>query len=121
VVDNQGKRRRSSEPDPLDRIFHALSDPSRRQIVEILREAGELRVGDIAETFAMSLNAVSKHLKVLESAGLVRRRVEGREHFICVVWSTLELPHAWLDFHRHFWTRRLDALADHVYREEHEE
>lgn len=77
----------------------------------MLREAGRLRVGDIGAAFSISLNAVSKHLKVLEAAGLIEREVSGREHWIAVNWSGLAAPHQWLDAHRRFWSERLDALA----------
>lgn len=77
----------------------------------MLREAGELRVSDIAAAFSFSLNAASKHLKVLETAGLVSREVRGREHWIAVRWDGLAAAHQWLDAHRHFWNERLDALA----------
>ena len=68
----------------LSAAFHALSDPSRRSIIELLRNADELRVTDIARTFTMSLNAVSKHLKVLEEAHLVVTERDGRvkRHFL---------------------------------------
>ena len=100
----------------LDRVFGALGDPSRRRIIALLREAGDLKVGDIATVFSMSLNGVSKHLKVLERAGLVLRRVEGREHWLCVDWEGLREAYQWLHFHRHFWGGRLDSLADYFQR-----
>jgi DNA-binding transcriptional ArsR family regulator len=102
------------DKDPLDLVFHALADPSRRKVIALLREAGELKVGDLAEAFSMSLNGVSKHLKVLETAGLVRRRVVGREHWIAVGWRALEPARDWLDSQYFFWQRRLEALADAV-------
>jgi len=95
----------------LDRVFHALSDASRRRIVAIPREPGPLRVTDVAAAFEMSLNGVSKHLKVLEAAELVRREVRGREHWLSVVPAAFEDARAWLDVHRHFWGERLDALG----------
>ena len=105
---------RLDEEERLSAVFRALSDPSRRKIIELLRESGELKVGDIAEVFSMSLNGVSKHLKVLERAGVVRRRVEGRQHWIRVDWEALQQPYEWLHFYRHFWGGRLDALVDYV-------
>lgn len=104
----------SPKEDRLNGIFASLADPSRRKIIALLREAGELRVGDIAQAFSMSLNGVSKHLKALEAAGLVSRRIQGRQHFIRVNWETLEPAHSWLDFHRHYWSSRLDRLASRV-------
>lgn len=98
----------------LNRVFRTLADPSRRRIIALLREAGELKVGDLAEAFAMSLNGVSKHLKVLEKAGLIQRRVEGREHWIRVNFEALQEPYEWLHFYHHFWSGRLDSLIDYV-------
>ncbi len=98
----------------LSSVFHTLADPSRRRIIELLREAGELKVGDLAEAFSMSLNGVSKHLKVLEKAGLVLRRVDGREHWISANWEALQQPYEWLHFYHHFWSGRLDSLVDYV-------
>jgi DNA-binding transcriptional ArsR family regulator len=98
----------------LDRVFHSLADPSRRRIIALLREAGEMKVGDIAVAFDMSLNGVSKHLKVLEGAELITRRVEGREHWLSVNWSSLQPAYEWLHFHHHFWSERLDALVDYA-------
>src|SRR3954452_23525220 len=66
----------------LDRVYSALADGSRRTIVWRLAAEGELKVTDLARPFDMSLNAVSKHIKVLEHAGLVRRRVSGRDHWL---------------------------------------
>ena len=98
----------------LDRVFAALADPSRRRIIGLLREAGDLKVGDIATTFSMSLNGVSKHLKVLERAGLVQRRIEGREHWLRVDWERLQEAYQWLHYFRHFWGGRLDSLAGYL-------
>lgn len=105
---------REAASERLDQVFRALSDPSRRRILALLREAGELRVGDIAAAFDMSLNGVSKHLKGLEAAGLVSRRVAGRVHFISVEWSALQPAYEYLHAHHHFWSSRLDALVDYV-------
>lgn len=115
MVDNNARTRSGSEREErLNQAFRTLADPTRRQIIELLREAGELNVGDIAEAFSMSLNGVSKHLKVLERANLILRRVEGREHRLSVNWEALQLPYEWLHFYRHFWGGRLDALVDYV-------
>ncbi len=113
MVDKKTRLRRASEQ-RLSRTFAALSDPSRRRIIELLREADELRVSDIAEAFSMSLNGVSKHLKVLERAELLERRVEGREHWFSVNWATLQLPYDWLHVYSHFWSRRMDALVEYI-------
>jgi DNA-binding transcriptional ArsR family regulator len=115
MVDDQRPRRVGKKQEAqLNAVFHALSDPSRRRIVELLRVSGELKLGAIAQTFKMSLNGVSKHVKVLEAAGLVRRRIDGREHWLSVEWPALQQPYEWLHFYQHYWTGRLDALVDYV-------
>ena len=94
----------------LDRTLAALADPTRRAIVARLT-AGDAKVGEVAEPFEMSLNAVSKHLKVLEGAGLVRREVRGREHWLSFDGEPLTAASDWIDHYRVFWEGRLDALA----------
>ncbi|MEE9386054.1 MAG: metalloregulator ArsR/SmtB family transcription factor [Nannocystaceae bacterium] len=113
------RRGESERPQRLDRVFRSLADPNRRRILALLREGGELRVGDIAASFEMSLNGVSKHLKAMESAGLVSRRIEGRTHWIRVEWSALQPAYSFLHSHHHFWSERLDALADYISQQEH--
>ena len=95
----------------LDLTFGALSDRSRREILRLLRR-GELRVTEIAAPFALSLNAVSKHVRALERAGLVRRRISGRDHYIALAPSPLHTAAEWLEQYRDFWEARLDALED---------
>ena len=97
----------------LDRVFAAVADPTRRAILARLRK-GPATIGDIARPFPVSLNAISKHVKVLEGAGLVRRRVVGRQHYCAVEPKALEDAAAWLAHHREFWTARLDALERHL-------
>lgn len=94
----------------LDRTLAALADPTRRAIVARLSE-GNARVTEVAAPFSMSLNAVSKHLKVLENAGLVRREVRGREHWLSFDGAPLVAASDWIDHYRRFWEGRLDALA----------
>ncbi len=101
----------------LDLLFQALADPNRRRVLALLRESGEMRVGDIASAFEMSLNGVSKHLKVLEKAGLVVRRREGTAHLLSVDWKALGPMVEWLDVARTFWGNRLEALAVYVEQE----
>jgi DNA-binding transcriptional ArsR family regulator len=108
-----GDRSKARAEKLLDRVFHCLSDPARRKILALLREAGELKVGEIGKAFAMTQNGVSKHLKVLEDAGLVTRRVDGRVHWISVNWPALQPAYSWLHFHHHFWSERLEALVDY--------
>lgn len=100
----------------LSVVLQALADPSRRKILSLLRNVNEMRVGDIAAAFEMSLNGVSKHLKVLESARLVLRRKEGTAHFIALHWAGLAPLLDWLDTSREFWGNRLDALESYVSR-----
>jgi len=102
------------EDSKLSRVFQSLSDPKRRKIVELLREAGESTINDVAEAFDISLNAVSKHLKNLEKAGIINRRIVGREHFVSIQWESLMQPYQWLHYYHHYWSRRLDALVDYA-------
>ncbi|HXZ01433.1 MAG TPA: metalloregulator ArsR/SmtB family transcription factor [Stellaceae bacterium] len=95
----------------LDRTFAALADPTRRAILARLA-LGEASVGALAAPFRMSLPAISKHLKVLESAGLLLREKRGREHRCRLDPAPLQRGRAWLDEIRLFWDARLDALAD---------
>ena len=93
----------------LDRTLTALADPTRRAILQRLAE-GEARVTDLARPFAMSLNSVSKHIRMLERARLVRRRRAGREHLMSFNPEPLDEAAAWIAAQRAFWTARLDAL-----------
>lgn len=95
----------------LDLAFAALADPTRRRIVARLTR-GEVRVTDLAVPFDMSLNAVSKHVKVLERAGLVRRARLGREHYLHLRAVPLREVVRWTSQFERFWTRRLDALGE---------
>jgi DNA-binding transcriptional ArsR family regulator len=94
----------------LDTTLAALADPTRRAILARLTD-GDARVTEVAAPFEMSLNAVSKHLKVLEGAGLVRREVRGREHWLSFDGAPLTAASDWIDHYRRFWEGRLDALA----------
>lgn len=93
----------------IDIVFHALSDATRRQMLQELT-LGERTVGQLAEPYAMSLAAASKHIKVLEGAGLVRREIQGRTHLCRLEPGPLATAHQWLGFYEHFWTDRLDTL-----------
>lgn len=116
------ERRRSTAPTDgdasmtgtdLDRIFGALSDPTRRRLLETLRD-GSARVTDLAEPLPTSLNAVSKHLKVLEGAGLVRRDIVGREHRISLDATPFLDAMDWIARYEAFWTERIDALEAYL-------
>ncbi len=93
----------------LDTVFNALADPTRRALLADL-SSGEQRVSDLAKPFEMSLAGVSKHIQVLEKAGLIERRVDGRTHYCRLDPRALENAHEWLTFYQQFWTERLDAL-----------
>jgi DNA-binding transcriptional ArsR family regulator len=96
-------------PPTLDRAFAALSDPTRRALVGRLAR-GPARVTDLAERFPISLNAVSKHLKVLERAGLLKRRRAGREHRMELRPAPLREIARWTSRYQRFWNDKLDAL-----------
>jgi DNA-binding transcriptional ArsR family regulator len=106
----------SSADDQLDMVFHALSDRTRRALVARLAE-GPCIVTELAEPFEMSLPAVSKHLKVLESAGLVARAVDGRIYRCSLMGEPLREAELWLDCYRSFWEDTLGALARYVERD----
>jgi DNA-binding transcriptional ArsR family regulator len=93
----------------LDAVFHALGDATRRTMLRDLA-GGERTVGQLAEPFAISLAAASKHIKALENAGLIRREVRGRTHVCRLAPGPLASAHQWLSFYERFWTNRLDEL-----------
>ena len=93
----------------LDRVFQALADPTRRAILARLC-AGEETVGRLSEPFSLSFAAVSKHIGVLERAGLVARKARGRERICRMNPAALGDARAWLEFHERFWSDRLAAL-----------
>src|SRR5258706_15293070 len=93
----------------LDQTLIALADPTRRAILQRL-SLGEARVTELADPFAMSLNSVSKHIRMLERARLVRRRRVWREHFLSINPKSLEEAGTWIEVQRAAWTLRLDAL-----------
>jgi DNA-binding transcriptional ArsR family regulator len=97
----------------LDRIFSALADPTRRAIISDLRRR-PATLSEIARPFPVSFNAISKHMMVLERAGLIRREVRGREHFCSLRAKPLADADRWLEHYREFWTTRLDALERHL-------
>lgn len=99
------------DKDALDMVFHALSDATRRAMLETLA-AGPAKVGELAEPFAMSLSAASKHIKVLEAAGLVKRRVEGRIHYCSLEARPMHAGVEWMRHYEKFWQQRLDVLEN---------
>ena len=99
----------------LDNTFHAVADPTRRAILKMLSER-QARVTEIAKSFPYSLNAISKHLKVLEQAGLIRREIKGRDHFCQLDSAPLQEASDWFAFYRQFWEERLDAMERYITR-----
>jgi DNA-binding transcriptional ArsR family regulator len=97
----------------LDSTFAALSDPTRRGIIAKLAR-GELSVTALAEPYAMSLPAVSKHLRVLENAGLIERRKVGRTHHCRLTPKPMQRASDWLSRYRAFWDSQFDNLAGHL-------
>lgn len=95
--------------DRLDATFHALACPTRRGMLASLM-SGEKTVSALAEPYAMSLAAVSKHIKKLEEAGLVERKVEGRTHYCRLNAQNMAEAHAWMERYRRFWEGKLDLL-----------
>ena len=98
-------------PSSLDTIYAAIADPTRRAILGALA-AGDITVGALADRFPMSFNGVSKHVKVLERAGLLTRRVAGREHWLSLRPKPLGKAAQWLEQYREFWDTRLAALEE---------
>jgi len=101
----------------LDDVLLGLADETRRAILRRLAQ-GEARVTDLAEPFDMSLNSVSKHIRLLERAGLVRRRIAGREHYLTFDPRPLDEASAWIERQRTAWSKRLDALEAALHAED---
>ena len=93
----------------LDAVFHALSDPTRRSMLAHLSEK-ERTISELATPFRMSLAGASKHVKVLETAGLVTRVVQGRIHMCRLRAARLAQADAWLKHYERYWTENLDTL-----------
>lgn len=94
----------------MDAVFHALAHDARRAMLRRLAQ-GEQTVGELAAPLSMSLAAASKHVKVLERAGLIQRTVDGRRHVCRLEPGPLASASAWLHFYERHWNERLDALA----------
>lgn len=93
----------------LDQVFAALSDPTRRAIVETLAR-GEATVGTVAEPHDMALPSISKHIKVLELAGMITRRVEGRQHWLRLAPDGFRSAAEWFTHYQQFWSESVDRL-----------
>lgn len=103
------KVNRMVEQQTLDAVFHALSDPTRRAMLQSL-SGSQHTVGELARPFDISLAAASKHIKVLERAGLVRRSIEGRTHVCSLDAGPMHAGMEWIRHYEKFWNARLDAL-----------
>lgn len=101
---------------PLDTVFYSLADPTRRDILDRLK-FGELRVGEVAEPYHMSLPAISKHLKVLERASLIRKRKEGKERIVELELAAMIRASEYLKQYEQLWNERFDLL-EHMLKEE---
>jgi DNA-binding transcriptional ArsR family regulator len=101
------------EEHALDAVFHALADPTRRGILQVLSQ-GERSLGEVASPFDMTLAGASKHVKVLEAAGLLQRRVQGRRHLLALRAERLAAVDAWLRTYEQYWREGLSALADAI-------
>lgn len=103
------------EDQVLDRAYAALADPTRRLLLETLRQ-GDARITDLAAPLPMTFAGVSRHIGVLESAGLVRREVRGREHWLSLQPDGLKLAQQWINEQTEFWSVRTEALAERLRR-----
>ena len=99
----------SQSPARLDRVFHALANDTRRKMLQRLA-GGERNLGELAAPFNMTFAGASKHVHVLEAAGLVHRRVEGRTHIFRLEPAALAAADDWLHFYRRFGTEQFDRL-----------
>jgi len=97
----------------LDALFGAMSDATRRAILARLAQS-DARVTELASAFTISLNSTSKHIRVLERAGLVTRSVQGRDHVLSLNAGPMAEAAGWMEFYRRFWTDRLAALEEFV-------
>ncbi len=99
--------------DPLDVVFSALANPTRRAILERLL-AGEATIGEVAEPFDSSLPAISKHIRVLEQARLVKRRKDARSHYLSLAASPIGEAVQWLERYRSFWDSQFNSLETYL-------
>ena len=111
MIEMEARKEAASRSARLDAVFAALADPTRRAIIERLSR-GEARVTEIAEPFDMSLNAVSKHIRVLEASGVVARHRKGRDHILSINTRSLDEVDGWIVRTRRYWEERLDAMED---------
>ena len=108
------------EIDPLDQVFKALADKTRREIVHRLARS-EQTINEISDGFSKTLAAVSKHIKILEAAKIVKRRIEGRIHYISLVPERLTGALDWISIYTNFWQVRLDQLETIIVQNDNQE
>jgi DNA-binding transcriptional ArsR family regulator len=109
MIEIEARKEAASRTVRLDAVFAALADPTRRAIIERLSRS-EARVTEVAEPFDMSLNAVSKHIRVLEASGVVERQRKGRDHILSINTRSLDEIDGWIVRMRRYWEDRLDAM-----------
>ncbi|MGA8160483.1 MAG: metalloregulator ArsR/SmtB family transcription factor [Acidobacteriaceae bacterium] len=109
----KGKLRRKDRSGLLNAVFAAIADATRRSILDRLREQ-PLTITELAAPYRMSLNAVSKHIKTLEAAGLLCREIRGREHSCRLNASRMEEAMTWMSDYTEFWSARMEALDEHL-------
>lgn len=97
----------------LDLVFHALADGTRRSLLHQLK-SDDFRISDLAQHYDVSLNAISKHIKVLEKAGLIKREIKGRTHFCQINANRLKDIEKWMAPYREFWEDSLDNLESYL-------
>jgi len=100
--------------DSLDAVFHALSDPTRRAVIQRLGSAGDATISDLAEPFDMALPSFMKHISVLESSGLISSTKSGRVRTCRIETDQISAVEKWIDAQRALWTRRIGRLAEHA-------
>ncbi len=111
MIEIEARKQAATRTARLDAVFAALADPTRRAIIERLSRS-EARVTEVAEPFPISLNAVSKHIRVLEASGMVERHKKGRDHFLSINTRSLDEVDGWIERTRRYWEARLDAMED---------
>src|SRR5579871_1655989 len=109
MIEIEARKEAASRTARLNALFIALADPTRRAIIERLSRASA-RVTEVAEPFPMSLNAVSKHIRVLEASGVIERHRKGRDHVLSINTRSLDEVDSWIERTRGYWEERLDAM-----------
>jgi DNA-binding transcriptional ArsR family regulator len=109
VIEVKTRKGAAARTARLDAVFGALADPTRRAIIERLARS-DARVTELAEPFEMSLNAVSKHIRVLEASGVIKRQRKGRDHILSINTRSLDEVDGWIERMRRYWEERLDAM-----------